>query len=495
MVTDKQVRKLFQEFVKCSHIERASMKANMGRNTGAKYLKKKELPSKLKGERDWRTHEDAFGTILDEVKVFLKVAPEIEAKTLFEYFQSLHPDKFEEGQLRTFQRRVRALRAMEGKDKEVFFGQKHRPGEAMEWDFTDADGFNVTIGGEPFEHRLFHAVLPYSNWESANVSRSESALAIRAGFNHTFERLQHTPEWSQSDNSSAATHWLGKEKGSDRVFNPEYEEMVKHYGMKPRVIGIGESEQNGDVESMHNALKNRIRQLLLLRGSRDFESEKAYGEWLDWVTDKANRTRRTRVEEEIRHLKPLQVGLLNEYREERVPVKSGSTIRVMGNVYSVPSRLIGEEVRVHIFDDRLEVMYKGVTQLVMERLIGKGHADINYRHVINSLVRKPGAFARYCYREELFPSLTFRQAFDRLCETGERYHAEKSYLRILKLAADTMESDVEAALSLLLEGGGVFSYEDVQTLVGSAKPEVPHIARFSVRLVDYDVLLGREVAL
>jgi hypothetical protein len=495
MVTDKQVRKLFQEFVKCGHIGRASMKANMGRNTGAKYLKKDELPSEIRGERDWRTHDDVFEPIIEEVRSFVRVVPEVEAKTLFEYFQTLHPDKFEEGQLRTFQRRVRALRAMEGKDKEVFFGQKHRPGEAMQWDFTEADRFDVTIGGEPFEHMLFHAVLPYSNWESANVSRSESALAIRAGLNHTFERLQHTPAWAQSDNSSAATHWLGKETGSDRTFNPEYEEMVGHYGMKPRVIGIGESEQNGDVESLNNALKNRIRQLLLLRMSRDFESEEAYGEWLDGVTDKANRTRQTRVEEEIGHMKPLRVGLLNAYREERVRVNSGSTIRVMGNAYSVPSRLIGEEVRVHVFDDRLEVRYKGVTQLVTERLIGKGQVDLNYRHVINSLVRKPGAFARYCYREELFPSLTFRQAFDRLCETGERYHAEKSYLRILKLAADTMESDVEAALSLLLEGGGAFSLEGVQALVGSAKPEVPRLARFSVCFIEYDNLLGREVAL
>ncbi|MDJ0765713.1 MAG: hypothetical protein QNJ97_22205, partial [Myxococcota bacterium] len=45
----------------------------------------------------------------------------------------------------------------------------HRPGEAMQTDFTNANELNIIIAGEPFDHLLCHPVLPYSNWEWATV--------------------------------------------------------------------------------------------------------------------------------------------------------------------------------------------------------------------------------------------------------------------------------------------------------------------------------------
>jgi len=85
----------------------------------------------------------------------------------------------------------------------------------------------------------------------------------------------------------------------------------------------------------------------------------------------------------------------------------------------------------------------------MPRLRGEGHHCIRYRHVIDWLVRKPGAFAGYRYREELFPSSRFRLVYDRLVEQ----HAEravKEYLGILYLAARQSEAGVEAVLEQLL---------------------------------------------
>ncbi|MCK7529032.1 MAG: hypothetical protein MZV64_71475 [Ignavibacteriales bacterium] len=37
-------------------------------------------------------------------------------------------------------------------------------------------------------------------------------------------------------------------------------------------------------------------------------------------------------------------------------------------------------------------------------MTGRSHHAIDYRHVIGSLVQKPGALARYRYREALFPT-------------------------------------------------------------------------------------------
>ena len=187
---------------------------------------------------------------------------------------------------------------------------------------------------------------------------------------------------------------------------------------------------------------------------------------------------------------PLAVSRLPEFVEERVPVSSSSTIRIRRNIYSVPSRLIKEQVRVRIFEDRLEVYFASQLQLVTRRLPGHGGHRINYRHVIWSLVRKPGAFDCYRYREELFPSLVFRKAYDVLSEAcASTRKADIEYLRVLHLAASTLQADVETALVLLLEQGQTPRADAVKAIVAPARPEVPELDEPKVDLSGYDCLL------
>ena len=97
-------------------------------------------------------------------------------------------------------------------------------------------------------------------------------------------------------------------------------------------------------------------------------------------------------------------------------VSRNGPINVMPNIYSVPPRLMHNVVRVRLYEDTLEVYYHHTLIQTMPRLIGRAHHQVNYRHVIGSLVHKPGAFARYRYREDLYPSLTFRLAgYQRRC--------------------------------------------------------------------------------
>jgi hypothetical protein len=247
------------------------------------------------------------------------------------------------------------------------------------------------------------------------------------------------------------------------------------------------------VEALNGAFKRRVVQHLLVRGHRDFEKVESYERWLQEVAQKANGLRAPKVAEEFSAMRPLAVDRLLEYSEITVPVTSWSTIRVQHNTYSVPSRLIGEQVRVRLYDDRLEVSYGEQHQLTVERLIGRHGHRINYRHVIWSLVRKPWAFAQYRYREELFPSLVFRRAYDALATKHAGRAADLEYLRILHLAASTLESEVEAALGLLLAEGAVCSADQVKGLVVPAKPVVPELAEPTVDLSSYDALLT-EVA-
>jgi hypothetical protein len=173
-----------------------------------------------------------------------------------------------------------------------------------------------------------------------------------------------------------------------------------------------------------------------------------------------------------------------------VAVSSGSTtIRVAGRTYSVPSRLIGEVVEARQHPDVVEVYYRGKLVETMPRLRGEREARIDYRHVIWSLVRKPGAFARYRYREELFPSLAFRRAYDAL-KAGRGDRADVEYVRILHLAASTMEATVETALERLLAEGAPLDYATVKAIANPERPSVPTLAIPSPDLAVYDGLLA-----
>lgn len=479
-----------KEMQKHGRVGLAADRSGMDRKTARKYVRAAKLPSEMEQPRWWRTRKDP---IAEEdwafVEARLSESPELQAKTLFEMLQARRSEPYGEGQLRTLQRRVKHWRATKGPDKEVFFSQAHRPGEAAQTDFTHATELGVTILGVALVHMLCHFVLPYSNWQSVTVCMSESLLALRRGVQTALFRLGHHPQWHQTDNSTAATHTVGDRK---RKFNEEYESMMAHFGMKPRTTEVGAKEQNGDVEASNGALKRRIAQRLLARGNSDFESIEAYENWL--ATDpieRANAARRERLAHELAVMPKVRASRLPEFKEQDVTVTGWSTIRIDHNAYSVPSRLIAERVRVRIFERHIEVYYAQKLQLSIERVTGRNGHRINYRHVIWSLVRKPGAFARYRYREDLFPSLAFRRAYDAIVGDGPTTSKDLEYLRILHLAAATSEADVESALSMLLDARKPPTSAAVKDLLGAQTNQeaVPPMAALDVELEPYDDLL------
>jgi hypothetical protein len=430
------------------------------------------------------------------VEALLRETPELEAKTLLELLQEKYPGEHDDGQLRTLQRRVKRWRAEHGPEQEVVFGQQHRPGEAAQTDFTSTSELGVTIAGQLFIHLLCVMVLPYSNWQWATVCLSESMAALRKGVQRALFQLGRVPSHHQTDNSSAATHRIPDDQrevvvDGKRPFNAEYLALMRHFGMKPRTIEVGAKEQNGDVEAGNGAVKRRLEQALLVRGSRDFLSVGDWQAFVDEVLRKANSKRGQRVVDDLAAMRELNVAKLAEFTVEDVKVTDWSTIRIKHCAYSVPSRLIGERVRVRIFEDKLEVTYADELQLACERLRGRGQRRIDYRHMIWSLVRKPGAFARYVYREEMFPSVGFRRAYDQIQERAAGIAGDVEYLRILHLAASTMESDVAAALALLEADGTPITIDAVKALVGSAPTtiDVPVLVAQPVDLGAYDALI------
>jgi hypothetical protein len=499
LVSDAQVRKLMEELTKHGQKGLAAMKAGMDRKTARKYATIGQLPSETVVPRDWRTREDPFVEDWPEVEALLTETPGLEAKTVFEVLCERHPDRHEPGELRTLQRRMREWRAARGPEKDVVLAQAHRPGEAAQTDFTGTPELAVTIGGQLFAHMLCVFVLPFSNWRWVTVCLSESIAALRKGVQRALFQLGRVPKYHQTDNSTAATHRIpdGKSvvvEGRRRPFNAEYAAMMRHFGMTPRTTEVGAKEQNGDVEAANGALKRRLEQALLLRGSRDFESVDAWQAFIDEVQRKTNAARGKRVAEELAAMRELDVSKLPEYTNDTARVSEWSTIRLKNCAYSVPSRLIGEVLKVRLYEDRIEARYGDVVELACERLRGRNLRRIDYRHVIWSLVRKPGAFARYVYREEMFPSLIFRRAYDAIQTPHQGTKGDLEYLRILHLAASTMQSAVEAALEQLLAADAAITADAVKTLVtDETRPTVPAMVVPEVDLRTYDTLL-EEVA-
>jgi hypothetical protein len=488
-----------EEITKHGQVGVAAMKAGMDRKTARKYVAAAQLPSELNEPRHWRTREDPFDAHWDEVEALLVESPGLEAKTLFEVLDGKYPGRYEPGQLRTLQRRVHDWRRARGPERNVVLGQHHRPGEAAQTDFTSTGELAVTIAGAAFVHLLCVFVLPYSNWRWATVCLSESMAALRKGVQRALFQLGRVPKLHQTDNSTAATHRIPDGKkvvapGGKRPFNEDYLALMRHFGMTARTTAIGAKEQNGDVESANGATKRSLEQALLVRGSRDFESVAAWQSFVDQVNRKANLGRGQRIAEELAAMRELNVAKLPEYIEEVAVVSEWSTIRVKDCAYSVPSRLIGSTLRVHLYEDRLEVYLGAATatnvQLACERLRGRKQHRIDYRHVIWSLVRKPGGFARYVYRDEMFPTLNFRRAYDAIQTPHQGTKGDVEYLRILHLAASSMEADVNAALALLLADCRAITVDAVKALVSiAAQPSVPQMKPLEVDLKDYDTLL------
>jgi hypothetical protein len=161
--------------------------------------------------------------------------------------------------------------------------------------------------------------------------------------------------------------------------------------------------------------------------------------------------------------------------------------------YSVPARLIGQRLRARVYEERVELYHRSLKILEVPRSKG-GKPVIDFRHVIESLLRKPGAFSRYYYREALFPSLMYRRAFDRLVRDHGQREGELEYLRLLKLTAEIGQSGLEGVLSELIgpEMGRWRVAELRSYLFPREEHSVPSLES-SVDLALYDRLLEQEV--
>lgn len=474
MKNDREVRLYMQERRKGVPQRLAAARAGMSERTARKYEKSKELPSQLKRPHDWNTRPNPFEQDWPWIISELERDPALQGSTLFALLCERYPDRYRPVQVRTLQRHIQRWRAVHGPDKEVIFEQCHQPGERAQSDFTHMEDLRVTIAGEPFPHLLFHLVLTYSNVEAVMICFSESFEALAEGIEACLWTIGGVPQQHRTDHLTAAIKH--KTAAAREDFTKRYQALVAHYGMEPTWNNAGIAHENGDVEQSHYRFKQAVDQALRTRWNRDFPSRSAYEHFLQDLIYKRNQTRAAKFEVEKAKLRPLPPAPLAPCKELQVTVSRFSTIHVGGNVYSVPSRLIGTVLTIRLRSETIQGYVGTSLVFTFARLLGKNQHRIDYRHVIWSLVRKPGAFAAYRYRDELFPTTTFRLAYDHLCTNWPK-RAEAEYVKVLHLAATASESEVDTALSLLLEAGTVPTFASVRDLIhvptGSLVPQIP----------------------
>jgi hypothetical protein len=488
MKKDAEVLLMKRERAKGKTQEQAAARAGMSARTARQYERTGKLPSELSQPRQYRTRPNPFADDWPWITSQLERDPALQATTLFGLLGDRRPGHYQAGQLRGLQRQIAVWRAQYGPEREVMFPQVHEPGVAAQSDFTHMSDLEVTLGGIAFPHLAFHLVLTYSNVEAVTLCMSETFEALAEGIEACLWQIGGVPRQHRTDHLSAAVEPLDLEGRAQA--RARYAALMIHYGLEATTNNGGIAHENGDVEQSHYRFKMAVDQALRVRGSRDFPSRAAYLHFLQDIVRRRNLTRQVRWAEEQQALRPLPLRPLNICREERVVVTRFSTIRVLRNTYSVPARLIGRTITARVRSETVEV-YLGTTHLLtMPRLLGESKHQIDYRHVIWSLVRKPGAFAHYRFRDDLFPSLAFRTAYDAL-QRAVPASADREYVRVLHLAASTSETDVEAALQLVAEQRQHPTFETVRALVRDpVPPTVPELTSAKLDFGVYDRLLA-----
>lgn len=487
MTCTKEQHRILMKYAITHNQAVAAAKAGMSLSTAKRYLKMRGKRKSIeKSPRTWRTREDPFMEVWPVLKEMLERDPGLEAKTLMDWMLAQYPGRFYAGQERTLRRRVHDWRVLEGPEKrDVMFPQNILPGRQSQSDYTHCNELEITIEGVFFPHMVFHFMLPYSRWEFVWICFTESFETLTTGYGRAVRALGYVAPEHRTDNLAAAVPI-----GERHVFQKRWTDFLKHFGCEPSANNPGRSNENGSVEKSHDLFKHAIDQRLRMRGNRDFATVEDYERFLENAVLERNRQRAERLKEEVLLLKVLPANDWYEPRQYSSTVSAWSTISVGGAVYSVPSRFIGQKLRVLADYDSVKVYYGRHLVLQAPRR-ESGSKCINYRHVIFHLLRKPGAFRNYQFREELFPRLIFRQAYDALLLHNEE-RADKEYLLLLNQAALGSEDAVVKALTTLLENNCAPTGEAVRQLC-ETPTVIPAVAVEEPKLDGYDNLLSFDL--
>ena len=424
-ITDKQVNDYMENIENGMPKRMAALKAGIAESSGRNIAHARR--NKKRKQREGKpTREDRFETVMQSFVIPLLERGITIASHIFEMLQEEYPGEFNEVQMRTFRRRIAKYKLLEGKGKEIMFPQtKPQPGKSGISDFTlikfKDRKMKVTIAGEPFEHKIFHYRLQFSGYRFVDVSRGtgERFVVMSKGLQDAWHDLGGVPEEHRTDNLSLV--FKNGVDGAQEDLTLRMNALYAHYSVRPTRNNVGKGHENGAIESSHRHFKDRLKSELIKRDSINFDSYEQYRAFVKGVAAKLNLKNASKIAIERAHLRPLPEGRAIEYDDVTAVVASSSVIVVRRVIYSVPNKLIGKVLHIKLYDDKLEC-YLGATHVItLTRMPipqkGKRAHNIDYRHVIEWLAKKPGAFPGYAYRDYLLPTESYKKIWEHIKST------------------------------------------------------------------------------
>ena len=433
-ITDLQVNKYKELRIKHSQ-EAAAAKTGISVASARRVQTAVALPSQ-RPPRHWRTRADPLAEVWDtEVMPMLEGAPSLMAVTLLEELQRRHPEQFGDSVLRTLQRRVGQWRAEHGDEREIYFAQEHPPGRLGLSDFTVADELDISLGGLAFPHRLYQFALAHSGWRHVRVVLGgESFQSLAAGLQDALWMAGGVPEEHRTDSLSAAFNNLAERE----ELTKRYQALCQHYGLRPTRNNTGVSHENGAIEARQGSLKKGLDQGLLLRGSREFTDLSAYEQFVAETVRRLNARCARAWEAERACLKPLPLRRTADFEEIDARVSKFGVFSAKSVLYSVPSRLAGHRLKIRLHSAHLDAWLGGVKVFECQRLhasaADRHPRQIDWRHMLPSLKRKPGAFARWVLRDAMFPRSEYARAWEHISAKLPERAACRLMVELLDLA-------------------------------------------------------------
>lgn len=467
----------------------AATKAGFSERT-ARRIDKGEHQTKHQ-PRKYKTRKDPLKGLFESLLVpLLEQNPALQPITLLEVLQSHSANTFDDSNLRTLQRRVKRWRAKYGPDKDVIFRQRHSPGDMGISDYTWMNKLNITLAGETFAHKVYHYRLVYSGWTYIQVILGgESFESLSSGLQNAFWRSGGVPTSHRTDSLSAAY----KNNTEKTLLTERYEKLCKHYHVVPTRNNKGVAHENGAIESPNGHFKRKVEQQLLLRTHRDFTDLAEYEAFLEGIVRTINKRCVTRFNEEKVYLQDLPKQRTNDFSECYVKVTTSSTISIKRVLYTVPSRLIGSALLVHIYDGKLDLFYGHEKTLTLTRIYAPKQSrsrSVDYRHVIHALAKKPNAFKSSVIRDDLIPQGDFTLLWQQLTQEGVTDEDCRYMVNLLVLADNY---DCERALGRYVLGalvsGKKVSIQTCRERFGSNESEIPSIVCQQHPINSYDSLM------
>lgn len=168
-----------------------------------------------------------------------------------------------------------------------------------------------------------------------------------------------------------------------------------------------------------------------------------------------------------------------------------------GVLYSAPSRLIGHRLKVRLYRAHLEAWLSGVKVFECERVRGsvveRHPKRVDWRHMMPSLKRKPGAFARWVLRDAMFPRSEYARTWEHLSTQLTERQACRLMVDLLDLADQAnVVAELAGVLTALLDRNELPDIEALRARFAPRPTSMPLVTVVLPAAAVYDELL--EVA-